>query len=52
MKKQIRKFFREFKEIAAKLVLELGMTRTKVAEDMGFNLKPDKQLGSRISCQG
>ena len=33
-----RKFSSEFKENAAKLVLEQGMTRTKVAQDLGVNI--------------
>ena len=38
MKKQRRKFSSEFKENAAKLVLEQGMTRAKVAQDLGVNI--------------
>jgi transposase-like protein len=38
MKKIRRKFTSEFKEKAAKLVLDEGMTRTKVAQDLGVNI--------------
>ena len=38
MKKKRHKFSSEFKERAVKLVLEQGMTKTKVAEDLGVNL--------------
>ena len=38
MKKPRRKFSNEFKENAAKLVLEEGMTRSKVAQDLGVNI--------------
>ena len=38
MKKARRKFSSDFKENAAKLVLEQGMTRTKVAQDLGVNI--------------
>lgn len=35
MKRTRRQFTADFKESAAKLVLEQGMTRAKVAEDLG-----------------
>jgi len=38
MKKVRRKFSSDFKENAAKLVLDQGMTRTKVAKDLGVNI--------------
>jgi transposase len=38
MKKTRRKFTSEFKEKAAKLMLDEGMTRTKVAHDLGVKI--------------
>lgn len=38
MKRPRKKFTSEFKVGAAKLVLEQGMTRTKVAEDLGVHI--------------
>lgn len=38
MKKPRRKFTGEFKIGAVKLVLDQGMTRTKVAKDLGVNI--------------
>jgi transposase len=38
MKKTRKKYTSDFKENAAKLVLEQGMTRTKVAQDLGVNI--------------
>ena len=37
MRKPRRKFTSDFKQGAVKLVLEQGMTRSKVAEDLGVN---------------
>jgi transposase len=52
MKKQRRKFSSEFKENAAKLVLEQGMTRTKVAQDLGVNINQISKWVQEYQAKG
>jgi transposase len=51
MKKR-RTFTREFKESAAKLVLEEGMSRTKVARDLGISINQVSKWVKEFEANG
>jgi transposase len=52
MKKPRRKFSSEFKEKTAKLVLEQGMTRTKVAQDLGVSINQVSKWVGEFQSKG
>lgn len=52
MGKPRRKFTSEFKQGAVKLVLEQGMTRTKVAEDLGININQVSKWIKEFQARG